>query len=437
MTRQRPVPATSSAAVEDLRAAVPFPGVLGRVCTATCETGCRQSATDTGLSIRNIERHVADHDRESETPWLPPVRGGHGAPRGGRGRRARPGSRRPTSSGSPGTRSRCTSGRIESGGGCGTPSTKRSCRPTCSTPSWASSSAWVRRSACGRGAGPRRARRGVRRGCRRCGDPGRCHAAGRTCSRPGTRCARPTIPRAPWRRGSGWPPPSTASWRAPASRLRPRPFSSVMGKLSETEMAELAKVAASPPAALGGEPRALSFEAIAGECARCLHCDCRAASTCLLERYAEEYGASPTRFRRKRQALHAESRPSARDLRTRQVHRLRDLRDGHDGDGRGAGSDLHRPGVRRAGGRTVRRTAAGRLAPGGGAGRDLVPDGGVGVSIETLIARSPSQEARACAWRPSPDTGAGYDPRRAWARRFFVCLASVEARRAGPRSRES
>ncbi len=63
-----------AAAIADLRRAVPFPGVLGRVCAAKCEVGCRRRDADEAVSIRNIERHVADTDRESAEPWLPPCK---------------------------------------------------------------------------------------------------------------------------------------------------------------------------------------------------------------------------------------------------------------------------------------------------------------------------------------------------------------------------
>lgn len=72
MTRQ--VKAGDQAAgIADLRAAVPFPGVTGRVCPAKCEIGCRRRETDGAVSIRSIECHVADTDRESAEPYLPTV----------------------------------------------------------------------------------------------------------------------------------------------------------------------------------------------------------------------------------------------------------------------------------------------------------------------------------------------------------------------------
>jgi NADPH-dependent glutamate synthase beta subunit-like oxidoreductase/Pyruvate/2-oxoacid:ferredoxin oxidoreductase delta subunit len=40
--------------------AVPFPGILGRVCHHPCETNCRRAEADQPLSIRNLKRFVAD-----------------------------------------------------------------------------------------------------------------------------------------------------------------------------------------------------------------------------------------------------------------------------------------------------------------------------------------------------------------------------------------
>jgi ferredoxin len=52
------------AAISDVRRRVPFPGILGRVCAARCEVGCRRGAADEPVSIRCLERHVGDVARE-------------------------------------------------------------------------------------------------------------------------------------------------------------------------------------------------------------------------------------------------------------------------------------------------------------------------------------------------------------------------------------
>ena len=62
------------AAIAHLRRALPFPGVLGWVCPAKCEAGCRRRSSDDPVSVRNIERHLADRDREGGRPTLPECR---------------------------------------------------------------------------------------------------------------------------------------------------------------------------------------------------------------------------------------------------------------------------------------------------------------------------------------------------------------------------
>jgi len=49
-------------ALEEVRRAMPFPGVCGRVCTHPCETECERRKVDEPLSIRALHRFVADHE---------------------------------------------------------------------------------------------------------------------------------------------------------------------------------------------------------------------------------------------------------------------------------------------------------------------------------------------------------------------------------------
>ena len=55
--------------------AVPFPGILGRVCHHPCETNCRRAETDQAVSIRNLKRFVADSLQPSTLPTLHPPTG--------------------------------------------------------------------------------------------------------------------------------------------------------------------------------------------------------------------------------------------------------------------------------------------------------------------------------------------------------------------------
>jgi ferredoxin len=50
---------------------VVFPGVMGRICRAPCETGCRRSKLDGAVAIQLIEREVADADRHGPDRFIP------------------------------------------------------------------------------------------------------------------------------------------------------------------------------------------------------------------------------------------------------------------------------------------------------------------------------------------------------------------------------
>jgi heterodisulfide reductase subunit A-like polyferredoxin len=55
-------------AVEIIMQDLPFPGVLGRVCTRTCEKKCRRLEMDEAVSIRELKRVAADHVKLSKIP---------------------------------------------------------------------------------------------------------------------------------------------------------------------------------------------------------------------------------------------------------------------------------------------------------------------------------------------------------------------------------
>ena len=50
---------------------VVFPGVMGRICRAACETGCRRSQYDGAVAIQLIEREVANQDLAAAAPYTP------------------------------------------------------------------------------------------------------------------------------------------------------------------------------------------------------------------------------------------------------------------------------------------------------------------------------------------------------------------------------
>jgi NADPH-dependent glutamate synthase beta subunit-like oxidoreductase len=61
-----------SEALGEVRRAMPFPGVCGRVCTHPCEPECERGKVDEPLSIRALHRFLADHElrngRKKATP---------------------------------------------------------------------------------------------------------------------------------------------------------------------------------------------------------------------------------------------------------------------------------------------------------------------------------------------------------------------------------
>ena len=50
---------------------IPLPAVLGRVCPAPCESGCRRRASDGPVSVCMLKRYVADHDLAEDEPYVP------------------------------------------------------------------------------------------------------------------------------------------------------------------------------------------------------------------------------------------------------------------------------------------------------------------------------------------------------------------------------
>ncbi len=81
-----------------------------------------------------------------------------------------------------------------------------------------------------------------------------------------------------------------------------KPFSSRIGKLLPDELSAFVASGSLLPLRepeSGGYTAALAVE----QAGRCLHCDCRALSTCRLKHYAEMYGADPNRYKGERAAL--------------------------------------------------------------------------------------------------------------------------------------
>jgi ferredoxin len=54
-----------------VRQAMPLAGILGRLCHHPCEQGCRRGNWDDPAAIRDMERVVAEHDNKSAAPYTP------------------------------------------------------------------------------------------------------------------------------------------------------------------------------------------------------------------------------------------------------------------------------------------------------------------------------------------------------------------------------
>jgi NADPH-dependent glutamate synthase beta subunit-like oxidoreductase/ferredoxin len=59
-------------AIATVKRDIALPAVLGRVCPEVCERACRRDAVDSSAAICQLERHVADVDLATESPYLPP-----------------------------------------------------------------------------------------------------------------------------------------------------------------------------------------------------------------------------------------------------------------------------------------------------------------------------------------------------------------------------
>ncbi len=83
-----------------------------------------------------------------------------------------------------------------------------------------------------------------------------------------------------------------------------KPFSSRIGKLSPDELTTfIASGSLLPLRRPESESDGFTPSLAVEQAGRCLHCDCRALSTCKLKRYAEMYGADPTRYKGERAVL--------------------------------------------------------------------------------------------------------------------------------------
>ncbi|MBW8327019.1 MAG: (2Fe-2S)-binding protein [Prolixibacteraceae bacterium] len=58
-------------ALEVVKRDIALPSILGRICPAPCEAGCRRKQVDEAVSICLLKRYVGDEDLKSENPYQP------------------------------------------------------------------------------------------------------------------------------------------------------------------------------------------------------------------------------------------------------------------------------------------------------------------------------------------------------------------------------
>ncbi|MBW1697710.1 MAG: FAD-dependent oxidoreductase [Deltaproteobacteria bacterium] len=64
--------------MELLRQSLPFPGIMGRICSQPCEERCyRKQKEGQAVAIRSLKRYLADMDTEADS-WLPEMASGSG-----------------------------------------------------------------------------------------------------------------------------------------------------------------------------------------------------------------------------------------------------------------------------------------------------------------------------------------------------------------------
>jgi ferredoxin len=94
------------------------------------------------------------------------------------------------------------------------------------------------------------------------------------------------------------------------ARRPEKPFSSIMGRMEPGELRQFLRTASSGPRMSPCDRCASITRAVAvTEAARCLHCDCRSSGNCVLQHYAQVYGADASRFRSERREFEQQRQP--------------------------------------------------------------------------------------------------------------------------------
>ncbi|MGD0814580.1 MAG: FAD-dependent oxidoreductase [Verrucomicrobiota bacterium] len=88
-----------------------------------------------------------------------------------------------------------------------------------------------------------------------------------------------------------------------------KPFSSTMGRLQPGELREFLRSASQEHRMACAACSAASRDEVVAEASRCLHCDCTSSGNCLLQHYAQVYGADASRYRAKRRPFERQIQP--------------------------------------------------------------------------------------------------------------------------------
>ncbi len=93
------------------------------------------------------------------------------------------------------------------------------------------------------------------------------------------------------------------------ARRSEKPFSSVMGRLDPGELKQFLRSAHAGTRMSCDRCAGVSRVVANSEAARCLHCDCRSSGNCVLQHYAQVYGADANRFRGEKRAFEQQLQP--------------------------------------------------------------------------------------------------------------------------------
>lgn len=94
------------------------------------------------------------------------------------------------------------------------------------------------------------------------------------------------------------------------ARRPEKPFSSIMGRIEPAELrAFLRGVSTGGSVTPCDACRGHTHKEAAAEGSRCLHCDCRSSGNCVLQHYAQVYGADANRFRSERRPFEQHLQP--------------------------------------------------------------------------------------------------------------------------------